>query len=29
VDPGRRVLRLCFAKDDTTLARAAEILCAL
>jgi methionine aminotransferase len=29
VDPGQRVLRVCFAKDDTTLARAAEILCAL
>lgn len=29
VDPGQRVLRLCFAKDDATLARAAAILSAL
>ena len=29
VDPGHRVLRFCFAKDDETLARAAEILCGL
>ncbi len=29
VDPGHRVLRFCFAKDDDTLARAAEILCGL
>jgi methionine aminotransferase len=28
-DPGHRVLRFCFAKDDETLARAAEILCGL
>lgn len=28
-DPGHRMLRLCFAKDDATLHRAAEILCAL
>ena len=28
-DPGHRVLRFCFAKDDETLGRAAEILCAL
>ncbi|MEM8766030.1 MAG: methionine aminotransferase [Pseudomonadota bacterium] len=28
-DPGHRVLRFCFAKDDDTLARAAEILCGL
>lgn len=27
--PGGRVLRFCFAKDDDTLARAAEILCAI
>lgn len=27
--PELRVLRFCFAKDDTTLARAAEILCSL
>lgn len=27
--PGDKVLRLCFAKDDTTLERAAELLCAL
>lgn len=26
VDPGHRVLRFCFAKDDATLARAADIL---
>jgi methionine aminotransferase len=28
-DPGHRVLRVCFAKDDTTLDQAAAILCAL
>ncbi len=28
-DPGHRVLRLCFAKDDETLRRGAEILCSL
>jgi methionine transaminase len=28
-DPGHKVLRLCFAKDDATLRRAAEILCGL
>ena len=28
-DPGHRVLRFCFAKDDETLQRAAEILCEL
>jgi methionine aminotransferase len=28
-DPGHRMLRICFAKDDATLHRAAEILCAL
>ncbi len=28
-DPGHAVLRLCFAKDDGTLRRAAEILCSL
>lgn len=28
-DPGHRVLRFCFAKDDETLAKAAEILCSL
>lgn len=28
-DPGHKVLRFCFAKDDETLARAADILCAL
>ncbi len=28
-DPGHKVLRFCFAKDDETLARAAEILCGL
>lgn len=28
-DPGHRVLRFCFAKDDDTLRRAAEILCSL
>jgi methionine aminotransferase len=28
-DPGHRVLRVCFAKDDATLDKAAEILCAL
>lgn len=28
-DPGHRVLRFCFAKDDATLVRAAEILCSL
>jgi methionine aminotransferase len=28
-DPGHRVLRFCFAKDDATLERAAEILCGL
>jgi methionine aminotransferase len=28
-DPGHKVLRFCFAKDDATLARAAEILCSL
>jgi methionine aminotransferase len=28
-DPGHRMLRICFAKDDATLQRAAEILCAL
>ena len=27
--PGLRLLRFCFAKDDATLARAAEILCRL
>ena len=29
VDPGHKVLRFCFAKDDETLARAGEILCSL
>ena len=29
VDPRLPVLRFCFAKDDATLARAAEVLCAL
>jgi methionine aminotransferase len=28
-DPGHPVLRLCFAKDDETLRRGAEILCSL
>ncbi len=28
-DPGHKVLRFCFAKDDQTLVRAAEILCGL
>ncbi len=28
-DPGHKVLRFCFAKDDETLVRAAEILCGL
>ena len=28
-DPGHKVLRFCFAKDDETLAKAAEILCSL
>ena len=28
-DPGHKVLRFCFAKDDETLAQAAEILCSL
>ena len=28
-DPGHTMLRLCFAKDDATLARGAEILCSL
>lgn len=28
-DPGHRVLRLCFAKDDETLRRGAEVLCSL
>ena len=28
-DPGHKVLRFCFAKDDATLARAADILCSL
>ena len=28
-DPGHRVLRFCFCKDDDTLKRAAEILCGL
>jgi len=28
-DPGHRMLRFCFAKDDTTLVRAAEILSSL
>ena len=28
-DPGHRVLRVCFAKDDATLDQAADILCAL
>ena len=28
-DPGHRVLRLCFAKDDATLRDGAEILCSL
>lgn len=28
-DPEHKVLRFCFAKDDETLARAADILCAL
>jgi methionine aminotransferase len=28
-DPGHSVLRLCFAKDDETLRRGAEILCSL
>ena len=28
-DPGHKVLRFCFAKDDQTLAQAAEILCGL
>jgi len=28
-DPGHTVLRLCFAKDDATLRRGAEILCGL
>jgi methionine aminotransferase len=28
-DPGHRMLRLCFAKDDATLVRAAEILSSL
>jgi len=29
VDPGHRMLRICFAKDDATLQAAAEILCRL
>ena len=29
VDPGHRMLRFCFAKDDATLVRAADILCGL
>lgn len=29
IDPGHTVLRLCFAKDDETLRRGAEILCSL
>lgn len=29
VDPGHRMLRVCFAKDDDTLRRGAEILCSL
>ena len=29
IDPGHKVLRFCFAKDDETLARAAGILCSL
>ena len=28
-DPGHRVLRFCFAKDDDTLRHGAEILCSL
>ena len=28
-DPGHKVLRFCFAKDDATLRRGAEILCSL
>ncbi len=28
-DPGHRMLRFCFAKDDDTLRRGAEILCSL
>jgi methionine aminotransferase len=28
-DPGHRMLRFCFAKDDTTLRAGAEILCSL
>jgi methionine transaminase len=28
-NPGHRMLRLCFAKDDATLERGAEILCSL
>tara|TARA_A100001037_G_scaffold298102_1_gene321247 strand:+ start:11669 stop:12814 length:1146 start_codon:yes stop_codon:yes gene_type:complete len=28
-DPGHRMLRFCFAKDDETLRRGAEILCSL
>ena len=28
-DPGHRVLRICFAKDDVTLGAAAAILCSL
>ena len=28
-DPGHRMLRVCFAKDDATLLEAAEILCSL
>jgi methionine transaminase len=28
-DPGHRMLRFCFAKDDATLERGAEILCSL
>jgi methionine transaminase len=28
-DPGHKMLRLCFAKDDATLQRGAEILCSL
>ncbi len=27
--PEQRLLRFCFAKDDSTLERAAEILCAI
>jgi methionine aminotransferase len=27
--PGDRMLRFCFAKDDATLVRAAELLCAI